>query len=203
MLCLVSVSVTIKIIIPALSLISISRAMAEFLICNLQIVTDQIIKKENLILKETEHCIATISPSINLMSKSCLWSSLPPPPSLSLCLSLYIYIHHIFTSDYPAPHVSKYISTSVCQFHMYCTFLTWSLDGTVGIKDYTVSGSYKAERELILKGNVHPTMKIQSLSTHLHADGETGKVLLPTKHIWSFTARQNGSILLNYWLKLN
>ena len=72
MLCLVSVSVTIKIIIPVLSLISISRAMAEFLICNLQIVTDQIIKKEHLILKETEHCIATISPSINLMSKSCL-----------------------------------------------------------------------------------------------------------------------------------
>ncbi len=41
-----------------------------------------------------------------------------------------------------------------------------------------------------LKGIVHPKIKIQSLSTHPHADGKLGEALEFTKHCRSFTGRR-------------
>ena len=38
-------------------------------------------------------------------------------------------------------------------------------------------------------------MKIQSFSTHPHADGKTGEVLLVAKHFWSFTGKRHDTIL--------
>ena len=36
---------------------------------------------------------------------------------------------------------------------------------------------------------VHPKLKIQSLSSHSHADGKLGEVSLPTNHFWNFKAQ--------------
>lgn len=39
-------------------------------------------------------------------------------------------------------------------------------------------------------------MKLQSLSTHPHADGKPGEVSQSTKHFWSLAEKQRSSILL-------
>lgn len=42
--------------------------------------------------------------------------------------------------------------------------------------------------QLRFKGTNNPKMKIQSLSTHPHADGRSNEVSKRTKRLWSFTA---------------
>ena len=49
------------------------------------------------------------------------------------------------------------------------------------------------------KGTLQPKSKIESVSPHLSADGNSGEVSLSTKHFWSFTVKQSCSILLNNW----
>lgn len=53
--------------------------------------------------------------------------------------------------------------------------------------------------QLSLKGWVHPQMKIQSLSAHLHTDGKSREVSRSVKHFWNFTAKQHCSVFLNKW----
>lgn len=48
---------------------------------------------------------------------------------------------------------------------------------------------------ILLKGQVHPEIGIQSLSNHPRADGKSHEVSWSTKYFWSVTAKHyNGSI---------
>ena len=49
-----------------------------------------------------------------------------------------------------------------------------------------VSIQYK---DSLIKGYIHPNMKIKSLSTRSHGNGKSGDVLYSTKYFWSFIAK--------------
>ena len=59
----------------------------------------------------------------------------------------------------------------------------------------------RSEGIKFIKGQVHPTRKIQSLYTHPHVNGKSGEGLQSTKYILTFRAKQSYSILHHKWTR--
>ena len=66
-----------------------------------------------------------------------------------------------------------------CRLHIFTK--TWFIIQLAGIR---TTVTFRFEDGLIVKGIVHPKRKVNSLSTHLYADGRVGEGFESTKHFW-------------------
>ena len=75
--------------------------------------------------------------------------------------------------------------------------VSWNLMEKVILSITKISNQPTIEGMSALKDKFTQKMKILSLFTHPHADGELGKISRSTNYFWSFTIKQCCTILLS------